>query len=107
MGSMNPRFKKLLPCLVVIILLTAGFFFWKFKNQTVPPNDVPPSLQNVATTVWQKHEGYRKSTAWWSLAFHGSFLAAAFLSVASGAILKLESVDEQRLREKRKKDIAA
>lgn len=103
---MNPRSKKLL--IGSVVLLTAALLaLWKFKNQAPPSKDVSVPLANVAETVWQKREDYRKNTACWSLAFHGSFLAAALLSVTSSLILKLESVDERRLREKLRKDIAA
>ncbi len=94
--------------LAVLLLLATGaslFTRWKLKEETFAPKDVPPFLEHVAVRINKKHSEYRTNTFWWSFAFHGSLLGAAFLSAASGIILKIESVGEQR--EKLKKDIAA
>jgi hypothetical protein len=93
--------------LIMVVTIGAGLFctYWLRSAKDYEAADAPPNLKNIAQRVSEKNREYRKSTFWWSTAFHGSLLLAAFLSAASGIILKVESAGANR--EKFKKDLAA
>lgn len=99
--------KPALLILIMVVAIGTGLFctYWMRSAKDYEAVDAPSNLKNIAQRVSEKNREYRRSTFWWSTAFHGSLLLAAFLSAASGIILKVESVGANR--EKFKKDIAA
>ena len=97
----------LLLVLITVVAIGTGLFctYWLRSAKDYEAADAPLNLKNIAQRVSEKNREYRKSTFWWSTAFHGSLLLAAFLSAASGIILKVESAGANRV--KLKTDLAA